>query len=321
MERSSCGSEVVVIDDRIMQTVEGCQPSIANLNVNKSSRVHIGPKFVTVTQNVDKTEVVKDLPFYRYMWDVTKSTTKAERVSCATAMFVLIICILLIVYFTVIAKDKEKKIADVAPHEWFITREMWLATKNEADTKRTDAYNPLKLVIVAHTVSSECSVFINCAAEMRNIQRYSLKDLKYDIAYNFVIGNDGRVYEGRGWNIVGAHTIGYNSCSMGLAFVGDYREGLPSYSKVTDLQQQRAQMLFQEGIRLGYLHPKFQVLGAKDLKSTLSPGTNLYRAIRKWSNYDHDHLFTSRTCDQIEELFKHEDANTTTIPTTDVTFT
>lgn len=62
MERSSCGSEVVVMDDRIMQVVEGSQPAIANLNVNKSSRVHIGPKFVTVTQNVDKTEVVKGEP-------------------------------------------------------------------------------------------------------------------------------------------------------------------------------------------------------------------------------------------------------------------
>lgn len=80
-------------------------------------------------------------------------------------------------------------------------------------------------------------------------------------------------------------------------------------------------MLFKEGIRLGYLDPRFKVLGAKDLKSTLSPGHNLYRAIRKWSNYDHDHLLVNRTCDQIEELYKRDDNNTTTIATTDVTFT
>lgn len=35
-----------------------------------------------------------------------------------------------------------------------------------------------------------------------------------------MIGNDGRVYEGRGWGMVGAHTYGYNSCSLGLGFIG-----------------------------------------------------------------------------------------------------
>ena len=36
-----------------------------------------------------------------------------------------------------------------------------------------------------------------------------------DIGYNFVVGEDGNVYEGRGWNSVGAHTYGYNNRSIG----------------------------------------------------------------------------------------------------------
>lgn len=44
----------------------------------------------------------------------------------------------------------------------------------------------------------------------------------YYYRYNFIIGNDGRVYEGRGWNKIGAHTFSYNSCSLGLAFIGKY---------------------------------------------------------------------------------------------------
>ena len=31
-----------------------------------------------------------------------------------------------------------------------------------------------------------------------------------DIGYNFLIGGDGIVYEGRGWNKQGAHTKGNN---------------------------------------------------------------------------------------------------------------
>ena len=37
-----------------------------------------------------------------------------------------------------------------------------------------------------------------------------------DIGYSFLIGGDGRVYEGRGWGRVGAHTYGYNSRAYGI---------------------------------------------------------------------------------------------------------
>ena len=49
-----------------------------------------------------------------------------------------------------------------------------------------------------------------------------------DIGYNFVIGGDGRVYEGRGWDRVGAHTKGWNSISVSFAVMGDFRDHLPN---------------------------------------------------------------------------------------------
>ena len=36
-----------------------------------------------------------------------------------------------------------------------------------------------------------------------------------DIRYNFLIGQDGVIYEGRGWGVVGQHTKGENSMSVG----------------------------------------------------------------------------------------------------------
>lgn len=59
MGRTSDGSELVMMDDRIVEAAARSQPAVNNLNVTKSSRVHIGPKFVSITQNVDNTEVVK----------------------------------------------------------------------------------------------------------------------------------------------------------------------------------------------------------------------------------------------------------------------
>ena len=36
-----------------------------------------------------------------------------------------------------------------------------------------------------------------------------------DIGYSFMIGGDGSVFEGRGWDRVGAHTYGFNKRSLG----------------------------------------------------------------------------------------------------------
>lgn len=43
-----------------------------------------------------------------------------------------------------------------------------------------------------------------------------------DIGYNFLVGGDGAVYVGRGWDDEGAHTLGHNKRSIGIAFIGDF---------------------------------------------------------------------------------------------------
>ena len=42
------------------------------------------------------------------------------------------------------------------------------------------------------------------------------------IGYNFYIRRDGTVYQGRGWEHVGAHCTGYNSASVGICLEGNY---------------------------------------------------------------------------------------------------
>jgi len=43
-----------------------------------------------------------------------------------------------------------------------------------------------------------------------------------DIGYNFLVGEDGNVYEGRGWGKKGAHSIPFNNKSIGICIIGDY---------------------------------------------------------------------------------------------------
>lgn len=41
-----------------------------------------------------------------------------------------------------------------------------------------------------------------------------------DIAYNFLVRDDGTIYEGRGWLTVGAHATGHNTSGIGVCYIG-----------------------------------------------------------------------------------------------------
>ncbi|CAH2034864.1 unnamed protein product, partial [Iphiclides podalirius] len=241
------------------------------------------------------------MAFPVYLWHIIKNSSRAERLSCLIVLVLLITCVGLIVYFTIKAKNNADDFVDVAPHEWNISRQMWLA-QHFITNFTTERFEPLKLVIIQHTVSPACPRFVICAAELRNMQSWFIRYYEYDIPYNFLIGNDGRVYEGRGWGIEGAHTFSYNRCSVGIGFIGDYREEFNVHTRVTELQQQRAKMILAEGVRLGYLAPDYMVLGAKDLQDTASPGSNLYNAIRQWEHYGHVNPWRNSTCEIMHGL-------------------
>jgi len=52
----------------------------------------------------------------------------------------------------------------------------------------------------------------------------------WDIGYNFLVGEDGNVYEGRGWNNMGAHVRGHNRNSIGIAIIGNFGSRKPNYA-------------------------------------------------------------------------------------------
>lgn len=40
--------------------------------------------------------------------------------------------------------------------------------------------------------------------------------------FSFAIGGDGQIYEGRGFNVIGAHAPKYNYRSVGICLIGDW---------------------------------------------------------------------------------------------------
>lgn len=48
-----------------------------------------------------------------------------------------------------------------------------------------------------------------------------------DIAYSWLVSEDGDIWEGRGWAAAGGHTRGWNSRSIGVAYLGDGGRSVP----------------------------------------------------------------------------------------------
>ena len=49
-----------------------------------------------------------------------------------------------------------------------------------------------------------------------------------DIGYNYVVGSDGRVYEGRGWGYEGGHTYGHNRDAVAICAIGNFQKKRPN---------------------------------------------------------------------------------------------
>lgn len=142
---------------------------------------------------------------------------------------------------------------------------------------------PTSILFIHHSAGSECFSLARCSREVRNIQDYHMIQKGWDdIGYNFVIGGDGRAYEGRGWDRVGAHTLGWNNISVSFGVMGDYTDHLPTKAALQAISD-----LMYRGVALRKLTPDFKLYGHRDARPMFkSPGEKLYQLIRTWSHYD-----------------------------------
>jgi LysM repeat protein len=90
------------------------------------------------------------------------------------------------------------------------------------------------------------------------------------IGYHFLVGKDGRIYEGRPVRYQGAHTSANNENNIGVSVIGDCHRHLPSK------RQLQALAAFLDDLRKRYGLSLNQVYGHRDLKPTVCPGDALY---------------------------------------------
>lgn len=264
-------------------------PPVGEINVQNSNDVHFGHKIyaapVTVVQATDDMNGMTLGERIKYR---IKNASRLEKIIFVVVGLVILLAISLTVFFTTF-DNAVVQVDDRSLASWYVPRDDWLAvpwTDREDNAKN----RPLKMVVVGHTVSGPCYTFNDCSASVHYLQSFFMHDRNFtDIAYNFVVGGDGRVYEGRGWFNQGAHTVGSNMHSIGVGFIGDYRtKVIPGNAWLTIDQEEAFKKLMEMGLHNNYLDANYLLVGQCDVSGTESPGDLLYKYLIHWDHYDRE---------------------------------
>ncbi|GAA4677513.1 N-acetylmuramoyl-L-alanine amidase [Nocardioides nanhaiensis] len=155
-------------------------------------------------------------------------------------------------------------------------------------------------VHVHHTVNSNDYRPGEVPGLIRGMYRYHTGSLGWsDLGYNAVVDRFGRTWVGRAGGITrrvrGAHTLGFNSTSTGVAVLGNFETARPSSKVVTAIVRFAAWKLHKDGrnprgrvtvfshgsdrFRYG-AKPRLPVIdGHRDTSETACPGEYLYRKL------------------------------------------
>lgn len=132
----------------------------------------------------------------------------------------------------------------------------------QANLKWSGQLIPLKLSDVKYIVIHHLE---HPTATVQDVHEWHLKNSWSGFGYSEMIDKNGIVYIGRGYN-QGAHTLNWNSQSLGIALQGDYEKE----TKVSEKQYQS--LLERVRFHLEKLPKDVQIVGHCELNNTKCPG-------------------------------------------------
>ncbi|GLW32726.1 N-acetylmuramoyl-L-alanine amidase [Actinoplanes regularis] len=108
-----------------------------------------------------------------------------------------------------------------------LTRTGWGADEKIV-TEAPTYTGPVEVFFVHHTATGNDYSCASSTSIVRGIEAYQVKSKGWnDIGYNFLVDKCGTIFEGRRGgvdrNVLGAHTLGFNTNASAVAVIGDYR--------------------------------------------------------------------------------------------------
>ena len=114
---------------------------------------------------------------------------------------------------------------------------------------------------------------------VQRIEKYHRNEKEWAaIGYHFLVGKDGRIYEGRPARYQGAHVSTQNENNLGISVIGDFMNRPPSSRQLSALKA------FLDDKRKEYGVGRGRVYGHRDLHASLCPGDALYAWVKKYKS-------------------------------------
>lgn len=140
----------------------------------------------------------------------------------------------------------------IGPRPGIVTRKGWGA--DESWREKAFVYTgSVKAAFVHHSATGNNYTCKQAPSVIRSIYRYHTKSSGWrDIGYNFAVDKCGNIYEGRAGGVakpvLGAHTLGFNTNSTGIAVLGTYSSTNPPQAAVNAVAKLTAWKLGLHGI-------------------------------------------------------------------------
>jgi hypothetical protein len=163
--------------------------------------------------------------------------------------------------------------------------------------QRLSITSDLKLAIVHHSVNANSYSAADVPALLRSMQAYHMDVNGWDdIAYNFAVDRFGQAWEARGGGVtnvvLGGHSQGFNSGTVGVVAIGDFRSAVPPSATIESISQVIAWKFAIHGVGPTSSVPfttngsaKYaagttirlpRIVGHRDVQLTECPGAQLY---------------------------------------------
>ncbi|MEK7412497.1 MAG: N-acetylmuramoyl-L-alanine amidase, partial [Planctomycetota bacterium] len=160
-----------------------------------------------------------------------------------------------------------QKAAAKTGHYELVSRSAWT---NQAVGENRFEMGKINRITVHHTDEHAGMADLSDIEVIRRIEQFH-RNVKHwaAIGYHYLVGKDGKVYEGRPVKYQGAHVSANNENNLGISVIGDFDKHLPNPQQLVALKA------FLDDQRTRFSVPKSLVYGHRELKATLCPGDAL----------------------------------------------
>lgn len=128
-------------------------------------------------------------------------------------------------------------------------------------------------------------IIVHCSATPEG-KDYTVADIKKwhlqrgfaDIGYHWVIYRDGSIHKGREESVVGAHTTGQNTCSIGICYIGGMDSANKKAKDTRTYAQKQALLSLLKELKVRY--PKAKIHGHRDFAAKDCPSFDATKEYR-----------------------------------------